>query len=324
MAAEISFLNGRAEAAFALRPAWWDVASEYTLDHVPNSAEMIKAAHLDWTVEPQPVYGADGRIIEGFSTTVRKDTGMHLGVMSDNYRVVQNHEAFRFLDSLLMDGVMKYESAGALRGGRTVWALARMPSIDTIAEGDDVARYVLWLNSHDGLGSLFAIPTSVRVVCANTAALAIQGQRGIRHIGDVSSKLKQAHALISQADVRFTGFRDKAQLLASRKYTKESAAEYLFELLPSPEKEGRSFSIHERKIDEIGQRLLSQRQQLPSIRGTWWSLYNAISEAIDHGRFFSNRGTGRTRAENRMMAVMMGPAADFKTKAFDLAVTMAS
>jgi len=323
MPAEISFVNGKAEAAFALQPAWWDTANEYTLEHVPTSDEMIKAAHLDWEVQAQPIYNADGRVIQGFSTTVRMDTGTHLGVMSDSYRVVQNAEGFRFLDNLLRDGVMKYESAGALRGGRTVWALARMPSADTIAEGDLVQRYCLWLNSHDGTGAIYAIPTSVRVVCANTAALAIRGQRGIKHVGDMDAKLKQAHDLLSQADDRFTDFRDSARLLATRRYGRDDAKQYINTLLPEPEGPGRSFSIRERKVESIRSALRNERQNIPSIKGTWWSLYNAVSEAVDHGRLYAWRGKGRQRAENRMSSVMMGPAAEFKQKAFDLAHDMA-
>lgn len=321
MSAEISFIDGKAEAAFALKPAWWDVGGEHVLDHVPTSEQMIEAAHLNWHVELQPIYDHDGRHIPGHATTIRTDTGLHLGVMSDSYRVVQNREAFSFLDNLLKDKVMRYESAGALRGGRTVWALARMPSVDQIAEGDDLQRYVLWLNSHDGTGALYCVPTSVRVVCSNTAALAIRGQRGIRHIGDMSAKLKQAHELLSQADEQFTGFRDKAQFLASRRYKPEQANEYIATLVPKPEQEGRAASIHERKVNEIRLAFKSERNQLPSIRGSWWSLYNAISEAVDHRRFFSFKGN---RAENRMMSVLMGQGAEFKQRAFDLAVDMAA
>ncbi|WP_417746696.1 DUF932 domain-containing protein [Rosistilla oblonga] len=324
MAAEISVVNGRKELATALKPAWHDPTSDYVLDHVPDSATMINAAHLDWEVQPQPIYNADGRIIEGHSTTVRMDTGAHLGVVSDKYRVVQNAEGFRFLDNLLKDGVLRFESAGALRGGRSVWALARMPSVDTIAEGDTVRRYCLWLNSHDGTGAIYAIPTSVRCVCANTIAVAIQGQRGIRHTGRINAKLQQAHDLLSQADRQFTDFRDNGRLLATRRYSRDDARQYINTLLPVPEEVGRSLSIRERKVGEIRKTLVNERQTIPSIKGSWWSLYNAVSEAVDHGRFYGWRGQGRQRAENRMTSVLMGAAADFKQEAFDLALDMAS
>jgi phage/plasmid-like protein (TIGR03299 family) len=324
MAANISFFNGRKEFATALQPAWHDPDGSYVLDEIPDSETMINAAHLDWHVDLRPVCNQDGQIIEGYSTTVRTDTGTHLGIMSDSYRVVQNVEAFKFLDGLLQDGIMKYESAGALRDGRTVFALARMPSVDEIAEGDSLNRYVLWLNSHDATGSLFCIPTSVRVVCSNTAALAIRGQRGIRHIGDMDSKLKKAHELLSQADQQFTDYRDKAKLLATRRYSNEQANQYIDTLLPVPETEGRACTIRERKVEAIRTAFRSERNQLPSIRGTYWSLYNSVSEAVDHGKFYAFKGNGRTRSENRMQSVLMGPGADFKAKAFDLAVAMAT
>jgi phage/plasmid-like protein (TIGR03299 family) len=323
MAANISFADGKAEAAFALKPAWWDAAGKYVLDKVPTSEEMIRAAHLDWEVQSQPIYSAEGKVIDGYRTTVRADNGTHLGVVTDSYRVVQNAEGFRFLDDLFKDGIMRYESAGALRGGRTIWALARMPSVDTIAEGDELLRYCLWLNSHDGTGSIYAIPTSVRVVCANTAALAIRGQRGIKHVGDMSTKLKQAHELLAQADRQFTGFNEKAQVLATRRYHRVDARQYVSTLLPSPENFGRSLSIRERKVESIRSALRNERQSIPSIQGTWWSLYNAVSEAVDHGQLFAWKGKGSRRAENRMSSVMFGLGAEFKQEAFNLAYEMA-
>jgi phage/plasmid-like protein (TIGR03299 family) len=284
---------------------------------------MIRAAHLDWEVQSQPIYDAEGKVIEGYRTTVRADNGMHLGVVTDSYRVVQNAVGFRFLDDLLKGDLMRYESAGALRGGRTVWALARLPSVDTIAEGDILHRYCLWLNSHDGTGSIYAIPTSVRVVCANTAALAIKGQRGIKHVGDMAAKLKQAHELLAQADRQFKGFHEKAQVLASRRYSRVDARQYISTLLPSPDEVGRSLSIRERKVESIRSALRNERQNIRSIQGTWWSLYNAVTEAVDHGAFYGWKSKGVQRAENRMASVMFGPAADFKNEAFALAYDMA-
>ena len=99
---------------------------------------------------------------------------------------------------------------------------------------------------------------------------------------------------------------------------------YSTTLVAEPEEPGRSLSIRERKVGEIRRTLVNERQTIPSIRGTWWSLYNAVSEAVDHGRFYGWRGQGRQRAENRMTSVLMGAAADFKQQAFDLALVMAS
>ena len=323
MPANISFINGQAEAATALTPAWWDVGSANVLPFVPNSEQMIEEAHLDWTVAKRPIFDHNGDRINGYSVTTREDTGKHLGIVGNRYQVVQNREAFNFLDSLLMDEILKYESAGALRGGRTIWALARIPSVDEVAEGDTLNRYVLWLNSHDGCGAIYAIPTSVRVVCSNTARLAIAGHVGIRHCGNIKDKLKRAHEILSQADERFTLFRDQGRLLASTTANATQTSEYLRTLFPEPEESGRGRTNWQRKLAEITKTQDNDRQNLPSIKGTWWSLYNAVSEAIDHGDIFRFRGGDDARNENRMLSVMTGNGADLKSRAFDLAVAMA-
>ena len=124
--------------------------------------------------------------------TVRTDSGDVLGVVGKRYRIVQNRDAFGFLDSLLQDGIMKYESAGALRGGRQVFLLARMPSVDEIVPGDNSLRYVLFSTSHDGTAAIHAVPTSVRVVCANTLRIATASSVGFRHTDDVKAKLDSA------------------------------------------------------------------------------------------------------------------------------------
>ena len=162
--------DGVGEAAFALRPAWHGLGR--VLDDVPSSEEMIEAAHLGWSVGAQEMVTSEGRSVPGYFATVREDTGAVLGVVSDRYKVVQNRDAFNFLDSLLQDGVIRYESAGALKGGRVVWALARMPSNDEIALGDVSRRYILFSTTHDGSGSVHALPTrypSTDAACDSSA-----------------------------------------------------------------------------------------------------------------------------------------------------------
>lgn len=331
MAANISIKNGKHEAAFALKPAWWQGSEKCVLDHVPDSETMIKAAGLDWEVKGLPISTEFG-VVEGKMATVRMDTREHLGVVGDGYQIVQNKNAFTFLDSLLQDGIMRYESAGALNGGRSVWALARLPEVDQIAEGDTLQRYLLWLNNHDGLGAIHALTTSVRVVCQNTARIAVSGHKGIRHSGDISSKLDFTLKLLSQCDKSFTLYRDHAQKLAGKKYSSADAKQYIETLFPKPlddQKneviEGRSHSIRERKVTEVRNALRNERQNLPSIKGSWWSLYNAVSEAVDHGKVFTNRGaTEHDRWSNRFTSTINGQAADFKDQAFDLALKFAT
>jgi len=327
MAHEISSVNvnGRSvtEAAFALKPAWHGLGT--VLDHAPTSEEAIAAAHLDWSVTRSPLKTLAGETVPDFYATVRMDTGAVLGVVGSRYQVVQNRESFAFLDGLLQDGVMKYESAGALRGGRIVWLLARLPSVDTIAEGDSTLRYVLFSTSHDGSASIHAIPTSVRVVCANTLRIATSGDIGFRHTSGVADKLEFAKKYLSQFDEKFTLFRDKARTLATCRYSPDQAKQYIEALFPTVKEEGRSKSIRENKVAAVRANFRNSRQTIPSIKGSWWALYNAVSESVDHDG--PTRGKRKPidleHREQAMLSKVDGNGADFKAKAFSVALEMA-
>jgi phage/plasmid-like protein (TIGR03299 family) len=328
MAHEISMVNGGVgEAMFALKPAWHGLGT--VLDHVPTSAEAITAAHLDWNVNLQTIE-TGGRIIENMMATVRADNGDPLGIVSDRYKIVQNREAFEFLDSLVADGDMEYESAGALRGGKIVWLLGRMPSVDQIAAGDNCQRYVLFSTTHDGSGAIQTLPTSTRVVCANTRAIALKNAgRGIRHTGDMSSKLAAAKTMLSQFDAGFVQFADDARTLANKGFSSTQAKEFINTLFPEPlgtigndgiviPPSKRAVTVRENAVNAVRERFLSQTCQLPSIKGTWWSLYNAVSEFADH------HGKRRSNPENHLLSVLDGTAASLKDRAFELALAMSA
>ena len=336
MAHELEMVNGQIELALAgNKPAWHGLGT--VLPNVPDSAEMIRAAHLDWQVNLEEIalLNKPGIAIPGKRATVRADTGKTLGIVSDSYEVVQNQDAFLWLDSLLMDGVLKYESAGALRGGERVFALARMPGYDEIAEGDKLMRYVLFSTSHCGDGGLFACPTSVRIVCANTHAQATNDLKGIRHIGDMTAKMEQAKRYISQFDKAFTMFRDKARFLATRQVrgTKE-VNDYIDTLFPpvnSDNPNSNSATIRKNKVATLKQLWANRRNEIPAIKSTWWAAYNGVSEMVDHHSTHRAVGinpndeaaVGVARRENRMLSVTSGPGQTFKDKAFKLACKMA-
>lgn len=312
---------GKIEAAFAGKPAWHDLGT--VLKDATNSKEMEFQSGLGWRIGLEELRTESGIIVPDHFATVRKDNGRILGVVGKRYTPVQNHEAFEFLDSLTSTREMLYESAGALFGGKTVFVLARLPSVDTIAEGDNSLRYVLFSTSHDGSGSIHAIPTSVRVVCANTLRIATAGAVGIRHTSNVKDRLAEARLLLSQYDRQFDLYRDKAQLLAQRKISPEDAKAFILELFPEVKEEGRAKTIREETVQRIRDSWRNVRNNFSAIRGTWWQALNAVTEVIDH----DDRKAGGVwrkpeKRETRFLSLMNGSGADTKAKALRLALTI--
>ena len=93
-------------------PAWHGLG--VVLDDTPRTLDdALAAAGLTWSVTKQPLHRTDGRTVDGFHATVREDTDDVLGVVSDDYVVVQNRDCFAFLANLLGSELV-FETAGSL------------------------------------------------------------------------------------------------------------------------------------------------------------------------------------------------------------------
>ena len=156
-----------------------------SVESAPTSADAIRLAGLDWNVVQEDVY-ADGVKAAGWRANIRDTDRKILGIVSDRYRIVQNGEAFAFTDDLI-GGEVRYETAGSLRDGRTVWLLARLPDREIV--GDKTETYLCFTNNHDGTGAIRACMTPVRVVCNNTLNLALSTARrswSVKHTGNIT------------------------------------------------------------------------------------------------------------------------------------------
>jgi Domain of unknown function (DUF932) len=74
---------------------------------------VVKAP--EWTDDFGTKHPAELIPAKGFKANLREDTGDVLGIVSDEYEVVENRDAFRFLDALI-GSEMHFETAGSLWG----------------------------------------------------------------------------------------------------------------------------------------------------------------------------------------------------------------
>ena len=330
--------NGRAEAVYAFQPAWHGLG--VVLDECPDSNTALKEGSLLWDVEQHQLQAQikreeldnegntqntyDTIPIPGRVANIRSDNNMVLGIVSKHYKVVQNTEAFKFMDDLLESGeIVKYESAGSLKGGKVVWVLARMPGDIEITDKDIVQKYVLFTNSHDGSKAIQALPTSVRVVCWNTLNLALEKESkvlSIRHMGNLQSKLKEARTVLGLTDKRFNEFSDRAKALMSTDLSHDEIKDYFNSLYPDREE-----AKYNTRRENIRNRLMElvdePTQTLPGMSGTAWAAWNAVTQYIDHESTVYGQ-TDDLRAENKMNSTMLGHGNRIKTKAMEMALAI--
>ncbi len=235
----------------------------------------------------------------GYYATVRQDTRVVLGIVGERYRILQNVNAFEFVDQLLGSS-LHFETAGSLNGGRRVWVLATLPEHFEVG-GDQVRPYVLLMNSHDGSTAVIAATTPVRVVCVNTLnwGLACARQKfSIRHTEQISRRVHEARRVLDVSIDYYEQFKATGNRLASERCSERQLQKVLEELYASGTQDSmteRTRKGREQVKDRIVELFVSGDTQ-GNAPGSKWAAVNAIVEYGDWHRPIRQGGERFARA----------------------------
>lgn len=156
--------------------------------NVKTTDELLSKAGLDWEVESQPIYREDGKLIDVAKVNVRLDNDYILGVVGAKYEVVQNREAFAFIDNLV--GEVVFENAGELFGGKFVFVQADLASRYLVDYGEEVDCKLVFTNGHDGTAAVRA--NIIPIISGKTFNVPVHGVKrnftGL-HTKNVKSKM---------------------------------------------------------------------------------------------------------------------------------------
>jgi phage/plasmid-like protein (TIGR03299 family) len=209
--------------AYAGETPWHGLGKKVSNKLSPD--EMLKAAGLDWSVDLKPCFtniGTDKKpkIIDvGRNALVRSTDNKVLTVTGKDWKPLQNRDALGFFKDYVKEGGATLETAGSLRGGKIVWALANLNDSFTLSGSDKVLAYLLLISPHEVGQSIRGFLTPVRVVCKNTMRMAeIGGKQGLfrqNHLGvfDATAAKRQIGLLHKQ----FDAFKEDAQTLEGLK-----------------------------------------------------------------------------------------------------------
>jgi phage/plasmid-like protein (TIGR03299 family) len=166
--------------AYANAVPWHGLGNRVDGNLTPD--EMLVAAGLDWTVEQHPCFAriGDQNVDIRQSALVRSTDKQILTITSPGWKPLQNRDALEFFREYTESGGATLETAGSLRNGRVVWALASVNKSFMLNGRDEVKGYILLTSPHEVGKAISVRATSVRVVCANTLAMAEQGTEHYR------------------------------------------------------------------------------------------------------------------------------------------------
>lgn len=282
-----------------------------------------QAAGMDWEIkEAEVLYSvaSEGLHVKPFPASkvlYRSDNLAPLSVAGNRYKVVQPREVLEFYRDLVAAGGYELETAGVLKGGRKLWALARTGQQTLLKGGDTVKAYLLLATSCDGTLCTTAQFTSVRVVCNNTLQLAI---------GERASAVKVPHSTkfdpVAVKDELGLGLSAWDSFLASmrgmadRPVNKFETMKYLVEVLGD-----RDVPLADQPNQKALQSVYAlfagagKGSALASADGTAWGLLNAVTEYVDHARRARNQ-------DYRLDSAWFGQGAQIKGRALEQAMRL--
>lgn len=313
MAHMIEIVDGKAQMAYSGDTPWHGLGTKVPNDLTP--VQMLEAAGLNWTVEKIPAYSKinGDNVSIGRSALVRSSDSSILDVVSDDWNPVQNEEAFEFFNEFIENSDMEMHTAGSLKDGQIVWALAKVNESFELFKGDKIDSYLLFSNFHKYGYSTDCRFTPIRVVCNNTLTLSLEGK--------VDRMVKVSHRkvfdpgnvkeLLGVAGDKLNKYKEIASFLGSKKAKDEDIVEYfqrIFPALGSGKKE-RS------KNCERALNLVDTQPGSEFAKGTWWQPFNAVTFITDHLQ-------GRTN-DNRLASSWYGQNKNVKVKALELATEYA-
>lgn len=287
-----------------------------------TTEEVMKKAGLDWSVSTEPLYRSNGQQVQA-QASIRSSDGSVLGVVGPRWTPLQNADAFKVFEPLVESGDMAWHTAGSLRNGQRVWVLCQLNlSNSVIAEGDEISKFALLSNGHDGLLAVHFGFTPIRVVCANTEALARECEASklirVRHHRFVKENVEKLRDIMNIANQEFEATCDQYRFLASRAINSDDLKKYVKIVFNQNTKEEEDISTRSQNILTSVEKLFEDGKgnNLPGVQGTYWAAYNAVTEYLNYEK-------GRS-VQNRLDSLWFGQNAVQSRKALETAVIMAS
>jgi phage/plasmid-like protein (TIGR03299 family) len=309
-------------------------------DGARTAEEAIIIAGQNWTVRTEGIVTASGIPIDDgrrCRAIVREDNNTVLGVTGRRYKPVQNKEAFDFLDGLAADRTIRYHTAGVLGKGERIWILGQLAGDITIPKTDEqIKKFLLFTNCHDGTAAGRCLWTPVRVVCQNTLNRAIRQARAdnepgiaIRHTGDIAGKIAEAQRILGLSVRLYDDFEKQIRRAAKERISDEQRKAYFRSLYgpkgkPANQEDGDTVSTQTRKVLERLEELFhsGKGNDQKGIRGSWWAAYNAVTEQVDHHTATRLQGSKKddptAARSNRLANIWFGDGAKLKERAWDL------
>ena len=259
---------------------------------------VFEATGLDWVVEQKQVYTQRPNtnpaihigtscydILPNYVANYRSDNNQFLGMVHPkDYKVVQNCDAFDFIDELPN---FTFEKVGMFNGGKKVFVVGKSNEQIAIDGSDDLVNfYLTFLHGHDGKSGIRFILCPVRMFCMNQLNLMLQSatfKYNIAHTGDIQFKLAQIQKAIADSRNYVTGLSQTIDTMINTKVSK-SIEQLTLELIPVEDNDTTLITSRKEEARQTIITLYNDKPDLQNYKGTQFGIISAVSDYISHAQ----------------------------------------
>ena len=310
MAHELEIVNDRAQMAYAGDLPWHGLGTRVSNDLTPQ--QMMQKAGVDWKVhEVESFVEFDGKKVPtGLKSVIRETDGKILTNVGKDWHPCQNETAFEFFNEYVLAGDMEMHTAGSLRGGQYVWALAKVKESFDLFGGDQVDSYMLFSKPHVYGKSIDVRFTPIRVVCNNTLTFALDtaSQRAVKvgHRAEFNPNMVKEQLGI--AHEKFAKYKEMAEFLGSKRVKVEDLLNYYNTVFPLTSGKDKQEEVTLDTISRQAKNAFEVLETQPGAEyaeGSWWQAFNSVTYVTDHvqGRNADNRLHSQWYGQNQLRKV---------------------
>lgn len=245
-------------------------------------AEVMAETKLEWAVKKQPLLSPYGKI-EGQYGHFRTDTKQFLGFSTDRYKVIQNVDAFDFINGM---NDFSYEGAGQSKDSKKIFVIGKYNK-EVIIDGrnDNVNFYMTFLHSHDGKSGIRLILSPVRMFCTNQLNYMLKEasfKYTITHTGKVAEKMLSLQRAINNTNVYIDRFEEEVKKQLQIKVTDGWVKDNIVSLFPIKEDDSNIIKKRKEEAAESVYSIYKNVVDLGNYKGTGFGFVNAVSDYVSH------------------------------------------
>lgn len=313
------------QMAYAGAVPWHGLGNKINED--ASIEEWQQQAGLNWSVSMRPVQYNTEDGLGGMSMKTYKDRfvlardtdNKPYAVVSNRYKPVQPKQVLEFFRDLVQNFDMRIHTAGSLRDGQRIWALAKTGQAHKVMGVDKIDSYLMLATSYDLSFSTVGQFTSVCVVCNNTLQQSFQNYSGrvkIPHGTTFDDNSVKNELGIGR--MHWEAFTAMCDTLATIKLDTAKATEVLDKVWKIEREkilvQPNSDSVHVSNVID----LFNGRGIGADVRGkTGWGLVNAVTQYIDQNKRARNQS-------NRLDSAWFGDGFNLKQRAVDETLLLAA